>query len=109
MGSVNDTPVDDGFIDVAAGARHSLALREDGTIVAWGWDMRGEVSETPADPGFVAISVGYTHSLALHRDGYIVAWGWDRNNAGQTRDVPKEGRVTTISAGEFHNLAIRPK
>jgi len=61
-----------------AGVRHSLGLRQDGTIVAWGNDKYGQVSQTPDYGGFVAIAAGCWKSFALHEDGYIVGWGWER-------------------------------
>jgi len=73
-----DIPEGDGFIDISVGNLHSLALRKDGSIAAWGWDLRNEVSDTPLENEFTAIAAGYGHSLALHRDGSIVGWGWDR-------------------------------
>src|SRR5216684_561096 len=59
---------------IAAGGYHSLALKSDGTVVAWGCDGSGE-STVPANlTGVIAIAAGELHSLALKSDGAVVAW-----------------------------------
>lgn len=51
---------------IAAGEKHGLALREDGSIISWGFDGYGEVSNTPAENDFIAISGSYSrHSMAF--------------------------------------------
>ena len=51
---------------VAAGYRHSLALKRDGTIVAWGDDQYGQTT-VPTDVHHgVAISAGARYTLALY-------------------------------------------
>ena len=84
---------------ISAGGHHSLALKEDGTVVAWG------ATNVPAGLANVkAVSAGANHSLALKEDGTVVAWG--DNYYGQT-DVPAGLNETEmISAGESHNLAL---
>lgn len=60
------------FAAVAAGAQHSLGLKTDGSIRAWGVDF-----QPPPSPNseFVAIAAGWSHSVALKASGAIVAWG----------------------------------
>jgi hypothetical protein len=65
----------EGVVAIAAGGYHSMALKADGTVVAWGKNMYHE-SEVPLGlDGVVAISAGLDHSLALKADGTVVAWG----------------------------------
>ncbi len=61
---------------IAAGAKHSLALTTDGSVVAWGDNYYGQL-EVPAAAkyGVVAIAAGANHSLALKTDGSLVVWG----------------------------------
>jgi alpha-tubulin suppressor-like RCC1 family protein len=84
---------------LAAGDYHSLALKSDGTVRAWGDSTYGELgynslnrSSIPVqvvDPsdssGYLthvsAIAAGDYHSLALKSDGTVRAWGY--NNFGQ--------------------------
>jgi len=62
---------------IAAGDNHSLALRSDGSIVAWGSDSHGQSTIPAGLIGVAAISASWGHSLALQSDGSIVAWGND--------------------------------
>src|SRR5262249_10645082 len=85
-------------IAVAAGEYHSLALRADGTVMAWGENEDGQLglgtttgpeecsskyvcAKTPRKvPGLsnvIAISAGYYSSLALLADGTLMTWGYD--------------------------------
>jgi alpha-tubulin suppressor-like RCC1 family protein len=60
---------------IAAGQYHSLALRNDGKVAAWGANESGQ-SSVPEDLNdVIAIAAGGNHSLALKRDTTVVAWG----------------------------------
>ena len=92
------------FIDVSAGAHHSLALTSTGLVVAWGSDAHGQ-STVPADLGaVVAADAGDFHSIALRADGTVAAWG--NNDVGQTEVPPGLNQVVAVSAGGYHNLAL---
>jgi hypothetical protein len=103
-----------GVVAIAAGYAHSLALKEDGSVVAWGcgfaWNL-GQCDVPPAArSGVVAIAAGtYAHCLALKQDGSVIAWGCgDGYNSGQC-DVPPTAAsgVAAVSAGFYHNLALK--
>ncbi|WP_413375275.1 S-layer homology domain-containing protein [Paenibacillus taichungensis] len=95
------------IVKIAAGFFHSLALKADGTVVAWGDNNYGQTT-VPAEvkEGVVAIAAGGYHSLALKADGTVVAWGYNSN--GQTT-VPVEAKegVVAIAAGLYHSLALK--
>jgi alpha-tubulin suppressor-like RCC1 family protein len=93
-------------VALSAGAYHSLALLEDGTVWAWGDNSHGQLgtssipfSYTPVQVGstegnflsdITAISAGYQFSLALKADGTV--WAWGQNEFGQLGDNTKTGR-----------------
>jgi len=93
---------------IAGGGSHSLALKSDGTVAAWGrLDSRNaDAVKVPAGlSGVVAVSAGDNHSVALTVSGNVVAWG--NNLEGQTNVPAGLSKVTAIAAGPAHNLALR--
>ena len=93
----------DRFVAVSAGTWHSLALRRDGSILAWGRNERGQ-TEVPAGHDVVqAIAGGDDFSLALRSDGSLLGWGWNRFGRA---DVPSGSDFTAIAAGGNHGLAL---
>lgn len=97
---------------VAAGERHALALKHDGTVAIWGYVYNNTATRyvkatLPAGlKDVVSIAAGHHHSVALKRDGTVVAWGSNYN--GQTSVPPDLGRVVAIAAGGAHTLALKP-
>ena len=86
---------------VAAGGQHSLALRKDGTLMAWGSNWNGQLGNGKLKAGshsavpqpvigsdskgllasVVGVAAGGLHSLAVTADGQVYAWGY--NGTGQ--------------------------
>ena len=90
------------FLD--AGNEHSLALKSDGTVVAWGSNDYGQTNVPEGLDNVVAIDAGGNHSLALKSDGTVVAWGI---NDRQT-NIPADLRdVVAIAAGDYHSVALK--
>lgn len=110
---------------IVAGAYHSLALKDDGTVWAWGnnWDgqLGDDTWENSAVPTpvqglsqVIAIASGDYHSFALKEDGTVWAWGsnWDGQlGVGHTSYV--EGpvqlpltQIVQIEGGNGHTAAI---
>jgi Regulator of chromosome condensation (RCC1) repeat len=91
----------------AGGESHTAALKEDGSVIAWGNNDGGQatVPET-AQSGVVAIAADRSYTVALKGDGSVVAWG--DNSYGQTT-VPAAAQsgVTAIAAGFVHTLALK--
>ncbi len=94
---------------IASGYSHTLALKNDGTVWAWGWNGNGQLGDntttnrlTPIQvlgsggsgnlTDVVAIAAGYSHSFALKSDGTVWAWGW--NGYGQLGDNSTMNRYT---------------
>ena len=82
-------------VPIAAGAWHSLALKSDGTVWAWGQNGFGQLginstasnSTTPVEvvgaggtgalSGVVAVAAGFESSAALKSDGTVWTWGYN--------------------------------
>jgi PASTA domain/Regulator of chromosome condensation (RCC1) repeat len=97
---------------IAAGFSHSLALKDDGTVVAWGCVTagtdHGQCSVPVGLSGVTAIAAGSAHSLALKSDGTVVAWGCGvGNDRGQCSVPVGLSGVTAIAAGTSHSLALK--
>jgi alpha-tubulin suppressor-like RCC1 family protein len=85
-------------VDVAAGQHHTLALKSDGTVYAWGGNGYGQLGihsnddhtvpyqvHGPNDMGYlfgiIKVAAGDYFSLALRDDGTV--WAWGRGYDGQ--------------------------
>lgn len=100
----NVPPSATNIIAIAAGGFHSLALRADSTVVAWGENTYGQTNVPSGLSNVIAIAAGSYHSLALRRDGTVVAWG--DNDYGQTNVPPDLTNVVSISAGGNQSVAV---
>ncbi len=114
---------------ISAGANHSLARLENGSVMAWGENMYGQLGDGTSGTGSAsdvavevsglsgvkAVSGGGDHSLALLENGTVMAWG--KNTEGQLgdanttdSDVPVAVRglsgVTAIAAGQEFSVAL---
>src|SRR6185295_14130328 len=92
---VNALPGGRTTIAIANGTYHILALANDGTIWAWGYNAFGQlgnggtvnkstptqVNALPAGRTTVAVGAGQYHSLAVANDGTL--WAWGRGDTGQ--------------------------
>ncbi|MDC1486670.1 hypothetical protein N8134_03945, partial [Flavobacteriales bacterium] len=65
---------------IAAGEKHSLAIKEDGTVVAWGSNSDKQCDVPFGLTNVVAVQAGDRHSLALKEDGTVIAWGANSHN-----------------------------
>jgi hypothetical protein len=98
-----------GVTAIAAGSDFSLALKDDGTVVAWGCGFNyGECTVPTGLSGVTAIAAGHFHSLALKGDGTVVAWGCGGGfDYGQCSVPNGLSGVSAIAAGTTHSLALK--
>ena len=54
-----------GVTAIAGGGYHTVALKSDGTVVAWGYNYYGQTSVPAGLSGVTAIAAGYSHTVAL--------------------------------------------
>lgn len=115
----------EGAISLAAGWRHTCALRTLGSVHCWGDNSYGQLGDggngNRSTPITVAISdvkkvaANGRHSCALTSDNIVKCWG--NNDYGQIGDgslvsrsspsaVVALSRATDIAAGHFHTCAL---
>jgi flagellin-like hook-associated protein FlgL len=97
-----------GVVAIAAGGAGgglSLALKNDGSVIAWGDNTHGQVIGASGLSGVVAIAASYGHALALKNDGTVVAWG--DNGNGQVNVPLGLSGVVAIAAGGTYSLALK--
>jgi alpha-tubulin suppressor-like RCC1 family protein len=123
---------------IAAGGDFAMALRKNGSVVAWGFSSWGQQGDGTQDAwawphpvrgagthGVIEIAAGSQHALAIKAEGTLVAWG--RNAEGQVGDnmptdrelIPVAVRgaggvgllrgVVAIAGGGLHSAAIGRK
>lgn len=90
---------------VAAGWYHSLVLKLDGKVVAWGYNPNGQTTVPWDLSGVRAIAAGAEHNLALASNGLVTTWG--RNNYRQCNVPAGLYEVAAVAAGSFHSLALK--
>ena len=92
-------------IAISSGIDHSLALKANGTVIAWGHNFDRQ-STVPAGLNQVTrIAAGDFFSMVLKSDGTLVGWGSD--DYGQLQPPAGLSGVKSISAGHAHVLALR--
>lgn len=92
-------------IAIASGGNHSLALKQNGEVVAWGKNENGESNVPVGLSDVIAIAAGVTHSVALKSDGTVVGWGG--NEFGQLNIPNGLTGVISIKAGDYHTVALK--
>ena len=117
------TKIMDGVASASAGGSHSMAIKDDGSLWAWGQNMFGQIgdgtTEYRATPvkimdGVAAVSARDTLTMALKKDGSLWAWGWngygglgDGTNTYRAAPVKIMDGVAAVAAGNYHSMAIR--
>lgn len=101
-------------VALAAGFYHSVAVRENGTIVQWGNYQPDDfqspqtpvpVGDPPADSNIVAVAAGMAHDLALKADGTVIQWGLAGASGLMNFPTNLTG-VKAIAAGYERSLAL---
>ena len=119
------------FVAVAAGGYHTVALKADGSLFAWGKNLAGQLGDgtntdrlVPTQVGTVKtwakVASGEFHTVAIRADGSL--WAWGSNVSGQLginsldpSNVPVQVGLaksyftnwTAVSAGDKHTVGRR--
>jgi hypothetical protein len=75
-----------GITAIAAGHAHYVALKGDGTVIAWGDDTYGQCAVPRGLKDVALIRCGDNHTIAVTKNNSVYAWG--DNRRGQC-DIPK--------------------
>jgi len=115
------------WVSAAAGNNHSLAIKADGSLWAWGnngygqlgiegWANQNTPQAVAAGSSWRSVSAGYFHTLAIKSDNSLWAWGYNWNGQLGTGDTTQQSTPqliaakttwTAVAAGIYHSLGIQ--
>ena len=118
IGSSTIAAAVDDWAVVGAGIDHTLAIKRDGTLWAWGRNSDGQLGDgttdsrnapvqVGADRNWATVSGGERFTVAVKRDGTL--WVWGQGQWGLSTSPSKVGSATNWAsavAGRNHVLAL---
>jgi len=112
---------------VAAGSYHTVAVKTDGTLWAWGYNYDGQLGDgttvnksSPVQVGtdshWQSVAAGGYHTVAVKTDGTLWAWGFNyygqlgngtTGNKSSPVQVGTDNHWQSVTAGEYHTVAVK--
>ncbi|OGX80885.1 hypothetical protein BEN47_06440 [Hymenobacter lapidarius] len=103
---------DTNWQQAAVGNRHTVAVRTNGTLWAWGENAFGQLSDgtttarnVPTQIGMAtdwrSAAAGHNHTLAVRADGTL--WAWGDNASSQLGDGTTTNRLAPVQIGTATN------
>lgn len=103
------------FRQVSAGYSHTVAIKTDGTLWAWGGNLRGQLGDgTTADKSspvqigaatnWQSVSAGVQHTVTVRSDGTL--WAWGDNFYGQLGDGTTANKSSPVQIGSATNWQV---
>jgi uncharacterized repeat protein (TIGR02543 family) len=96
--------------DVKGGASHTVVLRKDGTVAAWG-GVDGQSSIPAGLTGVIAIGAGTYNTLLVKSDGTVLGLGVYRDGTSVGPIGPQVPAgltgVTAVASGYSHSIALK--
>ena len=88
------------IVSCSAGAYHTLAIDESGSLWGWGYNYCGQLGDRTTQEKYSPVQImptlkfknvvaGYDYSMAIDESGNL--WGWGTNDSGQL------GNETTVN------------
>ena len=113
--------------DISTGDYHSIAIKMDGTLWAWGNNGSGQIGDGtttgrsfPIQVGtannWKKVEAGYNHSFAIKMDGTLWAWGenaYAQLGNGSTTEshtpiqIGSDNNWSKISSSRMHTVALK--
>lgn len=113
-GNGNKTLIDqlnNHWLTMTGGANHTLAIKTDGSLWAWGSNVNGSVGDGTNSDKNIPVQIGSSrnwtsistgsHSLALRADGTLWAWGY--NADGELGDGTTINKNAPVQIGNDHD------
>jgi len=116
---------DSGWSVVTAGDKHSLGIKTNGTLWAWGYNIYGQLGrggdttipgQIGTDLDWANMTAGTFYTIGLKTNGTLWAWGWnqygqlglgdniDRNTPSQ---IGSDSNWSMVTAGYIHSIALK--
>ncbi|MBK8102321.1 MAG: hypothetical protein IPK30_03290 [Cellvibrionales bacterium] len=91
-------------VQIAAAQNNSIALKSDGTVIAWGNNISTWAKPPEGLSDVVEIHAKSQLFLARKSNGTVVAWGV--NYVGELNIPAGLGKVISMASGGMHNLVV---